>query len=70
MAVFASVGARAGRVIDVDRRFLGAALRCPLAVARDLGRYLRTALAVRRGEEILFDCLCPCGDWWAKACSM
>jgi hypothetical protein len=50
MAVFASVGARVGRVLDVDRRFLGAALRCPLAVARDLGRYLRTASAVRPGQ--------------------
>jgi hypothetical protein len=50
MAVFALVGARVGRVLDVDRRFLGVALRCPLAVARDLGRYLQTASAVRPGQ--------------------
>ena len=50
MTVLASVGARVGQSLDVDRRFLGAALRCPLAVARDLGRYLRTASAVRPGH--------------------
>jgi hypothetical protein len=22
------------------------------------------------GEEILFDCLCPGRDWWAKTCAM
>jgi hypothetical protein len=50
MTVDASVGARVGLFVDVDRRFLGADLRCPSAVARDFGRYLRTASAVRPGH--------------------
>jgi hypothetical protein len=37
-------------VVVVDRKFFGVALRCPLAVARDLGKYLRTASAVRPGH--------------------
>jgi hypothetical protein len=50
MTVDASVGARVGRFLDVNRRFLGEDLRCPLAVARDFGRYLQTVLAVRPGH--------------------
>jgi hypothetical protein len=36
--------------LDVDRRFLGEDLRCTMAVARDFGRYLCTASAVRPGH--------------------
>jgi hypothetical protein len=50
MTVDASVGARVGGFLDVDRRFLGEDLRCPLAVARVFGRYLRTSSAVRPGH--------------------
>ena len=50
MTVEALVWAMAGRLVDVDRRFLGVDFRCPLAVARDLGRYLQTASAVRPGH--------------------
>ena len=41
-----------GRIFDVERRFLGEDFRCPLAVARDLGRYFRTASAVRPGHVV------------------
>jgi hypothetical protein len=34
----------------VDRRFFRVALRCPFAVARDLGKNLRTASEVRPGH--------------------
>ena len=40
------------RFWEVDRRFFGVALRCPLAVARDLGRYLQMASAVRPGQVV------------------
>jgi hypothetical protein len=50
MTVEASVGAMVGSLVDVDWRFFGVDLRCPLAVDRDLGRYLRTASAVRPGH--------------------
>jgi hypothetical protein len=54
MTVGASMVEMAGRGLDVDRRFLGEALRCPLAVARDLGRYFLTATpsAVSPGQLV------------------
>lgn len=41
-----------GRLFEVDLRLFGLVLRCPFAVARDLGRYLRTASAVSPGQVV------------------
>jgi hypothetical protein len=38
--------------LDVERRFLGAAFRCPFAVAKDFGRNLRTASDVSPGHVV------------------
>jgi hypothetical protein len=52
MTVGASMVVMVGGTFDVERRFLGETLRCPLAVARDLGRNFRTASALRPGHVV------------------
>jgi hypothetical protein len=39
-----------GWLVLVDQTFFRVAFRCPLAVARDLGKNFRTASAVRPGQ--------------------
>ena len=52
MASGASEVAVSGQTLVVEPRFLGVALRWPLAVARDLGRNFLTASAVRPGQVV------------------
>jgi hypothetical protein len=53
MTVDVSGGEMGGGSLDLEQRFFGEVFRCPLAVARDFGRYLRTALAVRPGHDVV-----------------
>jgi hypothetical protein len=65
MTVGALVVPMVGRTLDVDRKFLRLALRCPFAVARDFGRNFRTAPADSPGhlvKKLFFDGLDPSGN--------